>query len=978
MSQKISESTMVRAKADIVGTISKYLDLKKNGTEYQACCPFHKEKSPSFSVVPDKGMYYCFGCGAGGNAIDFVMAYENLGFPQAVKQILGDLPIGENAPIPRAARVEEKPDWLPIVPVPADNKLKPKDIFNRKVDGTWQELTASKRWTYLNAEGQLIGYISRFEKPEGGKEVLPQAFCVNTDTGEMSWRWTSFSKPRPMYGLDKLAKYPDSQVMVVEGEKAADAGQQKFLDAGVPLEKLVVVSWPGGGKAVKFVDWSPLAGRSVGLWPDSDQQLYVDTHAKAGQLVPFLDQPGTACMLDIYDRIADSATAVKFVVPPAGLECGWDLADEFPEGMSLMAVLKASTMLAQDVRDKFAVEPDPEPSAPDPEPDAMPWDGEPEPDYSDTDTSGGDDEPAPAPRAKAAASNVVPIKPAPKPATPDDDEEDFEEEDDLVKNKHFTVLGYDGGDYYLFSHAKKQVMRLRKGDISDIGLIEYAPLNWWEFNFPAGGKTPGINKPLAAQWIFATAHGRGIYDPTLVRGRGVWTDKGRFVFHHGAYLSVDGVPTEIAQMNSAYVYPMARRMPEPAEKQLTDEEGENLVAVADMVRWTMPASGALMAGFVMLAPICGALKWRPHIWINGGAGSGKTTIQRDYCQSALNGLSVYAQGNSTEPGIRQRLRADALPVLLDEAESNNEREKQRIESILSLIRQSSSESQAETLKGTVTGDSMNFHIRSMFCLSSINTMLDKKADTDRLTRCSIRSPGAEGQDEAHWELLKEELHKMSTDLTLPNRLMARAINMLPVIMESIEVFTKASAKHFGTQREGDQLGTLLAGCWCLQKSHVPSVPEAMVLIKGYDWAEHTEDNDQDDSQRALESILNAKIRLGSAGDLSVYELVREAHSRERVGSFDMKDASATLVRHGIRVKESEGLLLFGTSVPNLKALLVHSAYSSDVRGQLLRLPGATKYADKAVRFNGSGSKCVAIPLTLVLDGKIESQNEIPI
>lgn len=955
MDQKVSESTLQRAKSDIVGTISKYVELKKNGSEFKACCPFHKEKTPSFSVVPDEQFYYCFGCGASGDAIDFVVDFEQVGFREAVSRIVGDLLDATAVPAQRqTVKAEEKPEWVPIVPVPADVKVKPKDIFNSKRDGEWQKLTASKRWDYLDANGALIGCISRFEKSGGGKEVIPQSFCVNTETGEMSWRWLSFAKPRPLYGLNKIAKHQNAQVMLVEGEKACDAGQQKFIDAGISLDQVIVISWPGGGKAVPFVDWTPLTNRVVGLLPDADQQVYVDTHPKAGQLVPFLEQPGTVAMLDIFDRIADKAATVKFIVPPTGVKCGWDLADEYPEGFQLLPFLKANAMLAEVVRERFAVIED----------DLPPWEGEPAPVYDEVPA---DVDP------ELDAEPTVPRKP------PVDDEDDEDDEDPLVKNKHFTILGYDQGDYYLFSHAKKQVMRMRKGDISDIGLVEYAPLNWWEFHFPATGKAGGVNKPMAAQWIFATAHNRGIYDPTRVRGRGVWRDKGRFVFHHGGHLSVDGVATHIDEIDSAYVYPMARRMPEPSATPLTDEEGEHMVHVASMVRFTMPASAALMAGWVMLAPICGALPWRPHIWLCGGAGSGKTTVQRDYCQAAVNGLSVYAQGNSTEPGIRQKLRADALPVLLDEAESNDDREKMRIENILSLIRQSSSESQAETLKGTVTGDSMNFHIRSTFCLCSINTLLNKKADTDRLTRLSIKSPDAGGKDEAHWEILKEELHKLSTDLTLPNRLLARAINMLPVIMESIKVFTKAAAKHFGTQREGDQIGTLLAGCWCLQKGHVPEPHEAMVLIKGYDWSEHTEDSDQDDSQRALESILNAKIRLGGgAGDLTVYELVREAHTMERQGTFDTKEADRALRRHGIRLEEKEGVLLFGTSVPNLKALLAHSAYSSDVRGQLLRLKGATKNADRSVRFNGSGSKCVSIPLSLVLDGKPENQNEMPI
>lgn len=61
--------------------------MKKAGKNYTACCPFHKEKTPSFSVSPDKQFYYCFGCGAGGNALGFIMDHDNLDFPQAVEEL---------------------------------------------------------------------------------------------------------------------------------------------------------------------------------------------------------------------------------------------------------------------------------------------------------------------------------------------------------------------------------------------------------------------------------------------------------------------------------------------------------------------------------------------------------------------------------------------------------------------------------------------------------------------------------------------------------------------------------------------------------------------------------------------------------------------------------------------------------------------------------------------------------------------------
>tara|TARA_B100000767_G_scaffold254684_1_gene260268 strand:- start:992 stop:2848 length:1857 start_codon:yes stop_codon:yes gene_type:complete len=74
-------------RVDIVEVIDRRVSLKKTGRNYSACCPFHNEKTPSFSVNPDKQFFYCFGCGAGGNSIGFIMDYENLDFPAAVESL---------------------------------------------------------------------------------------------------------------------------------------------------------------------------------------------------------------------------------------------------------------------------------------------------------------------------------------------------------------------------------------------------------------------------------------------------------------------------------------------------------------------------------------------------------------------------------------------------------------------------------------------------------------------------------------------------------------------------------------------------------------------------------------------------------------------------------------------------------------------------------------------------------------------------
>lgn len=94
----------LRARADIVQIVGQYVQLKKNGRKYWGLCPFHGEKTASFSVDPEKQLFYCFGCKAGGSVIHFVMEIEHLPFPEAVKHLADQL----HMPLPQ---MEADPDY---------------------------------------------------------------------------------------------------------------------------------------------------------------------------------------------------------------------------------------------------------------------------------------------------------------------------------------------------------------------------------------------------------------------------------------------------------------------------------------------------------------------------------------------------------------------------------------------------------------------------------------------------------------------------------------------------------------------------------------------------------------------------------------------------------------------------------------------------------------------------------------------------
>ena len=96
----------LRARAGLADVIGRRVKLTKKGREHLGLCPFHKEKTPSFTVNEDKGFYHCFGCGEHGSVFDFVMATEGLNFPEAVEKLAGEagMEVPRTAPKNASAR----------------------------------------------------------------------------------------------------------------------------------------------------------------------------------------------------------------------------------------------------------------------------------------------------------------------------------------------------------------------------------------------------------------------------------------------------------------------------------------------------------------------------------------------------------------------------------------------------------------------------------------------------------------------------------------------------------------------------------------------------------------------------------------------------------------------------------------------------------------------------------------------------------
>lgn len=152
------------SRVDIIDLIHRRVPLKKAGHEYQACCPFHTEKTPSFTVSPKKQFYHCFGCGAHGTAIGFMMEYERLNFPEVIEELAAQ----QGLTIPREANLDTGPDRQPLY-----------DLLNQVASYYAQQLRqhpdASRAVDYLKQRGLTGDIAARYHlgfAPPGWDNVL--------------------------------------------------------------------------------------------------------------------------------------------------------------------------------------------------------------------------------------------------------------------------------------------------------------------------------------------------------------------------------------------------------------------------------------------------------------------------------------------------------------------------------------------------------------------------------------------------------------------------------------------------------------------------------------------------------------------------------------------------------------------------------------------------------------------------------------
>ncbi len=891
--------------------IGKDMPLTKRGNEYWAPCPFHKEKTSSFSIYKNNTKFKCFGCGATGSVIDYVMLTRSMTFQEACKILKEGKNLQDFSFKPLEIQQHDiYEDYPVILPAPPHAPLlatktdTPAIYRPRKLSfKTYSAKIVNDVCAFKDLEGNLIGYEFRIVIPETKEEKaareklgkkqektpMPVTWCKRPD-GSEGWTLRKFDNPKPLYGQERLKE--GGQILIVEGAPKAKACQGN-------VGSLIPIAMMGGVGGYKYAHLELLKGRKIVIWPDKDER-------------------GGEFALNVANALHEiGVESIKILTPPAEMPNSWDAKDAFePKNGEVPWDYTKFLAWAKESATTYAK----------PEIIIEPVTAE-----------------EPAPKGKRQKKTRLP--------------QVLTESDEP-----FKILGFDGNNYYYIGIRGQRIIPLTASAHTRNNLFKLAPESYWDAKFPG---ERGIKWDTAVSCLIDASEREGIFTPFSVRrGRGAWLDDNRKIFHMGDKILMEGKEYKPFDIKSEFVYEAEKRVVLPSLEPLSNEEAKKLIGICEGFNWENELSGKLLAGWCVIAGICGMLEWRPHIWITGGSNTGKTTATK-VVRRMLKPFSRSFGGGGTEAGIRRSIQKDAIPVIIDEAEGENKRQREKVKAILFLARQASS-GDIIAMAGK-DGQVEEFIARSCFCFSSINPSIDSEPDQTRVTQLTL-VPDYSGSPD--YIIEKYEKLKDITEATITpefaSGMLMRAFYNIENLLHNIKTFQKAGASVFKRPRIGEQLAPLIAGAYLCHSTGRISMENAIKWIAGHNWENHLPEESSKDIWKLLRLVLSYRFRF-SDGNKTVEKTLGQLIIAISAYNTNSDLYLEEINQLGIDVIREEDAFYIANVSPMLEKILNNTPWEKEWGKRLKELPGAKSAKDGKPHYYCSAIKerGTSIPLKLI-------------
>ena len=491
-------------------------------------------------------------------------------------------------------------------------------------------------------------------------------------------------------------------------------------------------------------------------------------------------------------------------------------------------------------------------------------------------------------------------------------------------------LGHKDGDYYYVNTQTNEIFSGSAGQHTPNFLLAQAPRSYWGQNYgfklnKSGDPTRTPDWEQVVESLFKKQRLKGFFENEKVRGIGAWQDGENTVFNSGNFLYVNNncYPISEHPLESEYIYEAKKNVPYDPEQIINQTELNSILDCFKLISYKNPSDYVYLTSTILLAQIPGLIDWRPHIWLTGCRGTGKTTIL-----GWINDL-IFNNGNNivqdpTVAALRQMNQNDAVSVMIDEAEPNSRDSRKRLDAIMAMARQSSSRSNSKIIRGSATGQSVSYLINSLFIMGSIQPSINNAADLSRFTVIDLKQGSQE-----NFNKLLSAAHYFPE---LKMKLLAYSVRNISRLRDNQKII-RSELLNFSNKidaRQADQISWQFAAFYLMKYGHPVETKTLNKLFVETDVAnsEYIQVNQQTDEGECLSTILS--------------QLTAERNS---IAYCIKNEKTEELSVYGIRVEEKYSVnifdVFFSPNNRNLKKALSDTEFQ-DYSKVLRRLPEVSR------------------------------------
>lgn len=332
-------------------------------------------------------------------------------------------------------------------------------------------------------------------------------------------------------------------------------------------------------------------------------------------------------------------------------------------------------------------------------------------------------------------------------------------------NQCFNILGYiprpkKAYDLLFFLKQSGTDLQINASELTKPNLCPHVCSSHFLLALADGGIDNGTQEireigekiPFSVRWervqdgLVHAALDAGLVDPESVHGRGIYKDGDHYLLHTGRGLYINNKEYSNGDEELQNKYTMSsEHVSIKGFKPITAQQTHKFYDLCKMLPWDdddVP-SAEILAGWTFASYMAGCVSWRPHLWLHGPQGSGKSRIIQDVLGGLLDGfcINIGNVGSTTVAGVKQIIANAAVPVLFDEAEKEgseaNSNASKNLKGIIATMRSSASDSRSRSVVGTSEGTAKTYTVNCPFALASIHTNIVEAADETRIIKLAV-------------------------------------------------------------------------------------------------------------------------------------------------------------------------------------------------------------------------------------------------